>query len=67
MAGGHGFRALGAAGSRGIVTYWHARLAESDKAREYEALKARWIRDHPNATEKEFDEFVKWLAGWVKH
>jgi len=66
MAGGHGFRALGAAGSRGIVTYWQARLAESDKAREYEALKARWIREHPNSTPEEYESFIRWLCRWLK-
>jgi len=45
--------------------YWAQRLDESSKAREYEALKGRWIREHPNATPSEYEEFIVWLCKWI--
>lgn len=48
------------------AAYWQSRMAESGKAREYEALKYRWIREHPNATPEEFEAFIKWLCKWLR-
>lgn len=46
------------------MSYWTQRLDESSKAREYEAIKGRWILEHPNATASEYEEFIKWLCRW---
>lgn len=47
------------------MSYWTQRLDESSKAREYEAIKGRWILEHPNATASEYEEFIKWLCKWI--
>ena len=48
------------------AAYWQSRMDESGKAREYEALKYRWIREHPNATPEEFEAFINWLCKWLR-
>lgn len=48
------------------MSYWTRRLDESNKAHEYEALKGLWIREHPNATPREYEEFIRWLCKWLR-
>jgi len=47
-------------------SYWESRLSESEKVREYEALKRRWVSEHPNATPEEFEAFIRWLCKWLR-
>lgn len=29
---------------------------------DYEWQKARWIKEHPNATPREYEQFIQWLC-----
>ena len=37
-------------------------LSEQDKARQYEAEKARWIAEHPEATPREYEAAMHTIA-----
>jgi hypothetical protein len=36
--------------------------AEVNKFVTYEWEKSRWIREHPNATPEQYQEFIKWIT-----
>jgi len=38
------------------------RLEEVNKLVDYEWHKARWVREHPNSTPEEYQEFIRWLT-----
>lgn len=47
-------------------SYWESRLSESEKVREYEALKRRWVSEHPNATPKEYEAAIREIAERIR-
>lgn len=48
-------------------SYWQSRLDDSGKAREYESVKREWVRKNPDATPEQYQQFVKWLCGWLRY